>query len=210
MEIYHGSNVGDIKEFKLFESTQEGQYIYATYNYVWACIFGIAQQVGKSPVNRYEIRDGKTYFIERKQNQIKNNDGPIYVYIFDDNDFKNFNTDNYEGIERRTNIPQKPKKVIKYNSALELLKSFENEGKLELFFYPNKPQNFSIYNGDIDLLYWALGCYLISPKNIIAFDKLILNFPQLAEKAKKLKNLTKTLNKNQLIELTKEENLRKL
>lgn len=190
--VFHGSNNGMIKKFAPIESTQHGKYVYATENFEIAGIFGFKM----SSIARTLMFDnfGNLIVCERIKDYMKNNDCPVFIYAMDGKNFEYFDKDNWGNHEVRTTQRVKPKKIIKFDSAVEMLKQFANEGKIKLYFYPEKPE--FLPKNDYDLIQNAASIYAMNKKNIDSLDELLLVHPNFKNAIEVIKDTIDSLPEN--------------
>lgn len=167
--VYHGSINGEIKEFVPRESTQKGKYVYATESFEVAGIFGF-QMSSIARTLMYD-KSGNLVVCERIKDFMQKHDRSVFIYKLDSKPFEYFNEDNWGKNEVRTNERVKPEEVVKFDSALSMLKQFAKEGKIKLYLYPEKPDY--LPSNDYDLIKNAAVIYAMNNSNACIFDELL-------------------------------------
>ena len=175
--VYHGSPNGDIKVFEPRESTQKGAYVYATDKIEIAGVFGFKMSSIEKSLSF--CGDNTLIVTERVQGYFKSHDHPVYIYKLDGRSFDYFDENSWGKHEVRSPEKVVPLEIIKFDSALEMLKQFEQEGKIKLFLYPNRP-NF-LPSNDFDLFAAVANIYAFYPERTSnVFDRLKRYHPDFA------------------------------
>ena len=182
--VFHGSNNGEIKEFIPRESTQKGKYVYATENFEVAGIFGF-QMSSIARTLMYD-KSGNLVVCERIKNYMQKHDRSVFIYKLDSKPFEYFNEDNWGKNEVRTSQSVKPEEVVKFDSALSMLKQFAKERKIKLYLYPEKPDY--LPKNDYDLIKNAAIIYAMNKANEDIFDELLETYPNFKDAVGFVKN----------------------
>lgn len=180
--LYHGSVKHGIKVLEPRLSTH-GKYVYATPYKELAIIFsGCCGDDHTYALYRNDVN--KPYnLVERIPNAFKvmyNNSSSIYT--LDKTNFKDIHTGFSELVS------EKSVKVIKeeyIKNVFEEIKKLNDEGKINLYLYPNKPKD--IPSDNSDLIDKQIKVYQIHNKDITkqSFERLLLLHPYLLDKINK-------------------------
>lgn len=173
--VYHGSHVANLETIKPNISTHMNNWVYGTPSKAISVIF---LSTTGSDLNYVLSGDGVNYpveLVERKQNMFKTIfDCDGYIYKLNATNFKSGLT-GWSGEV----VSDKPEKVLDYeyisNVYNELLK-LNDEGKIKLYLYPERPKNIPLDNSDLipKVIKWN--------KNGFDINKFFNIYPELKEK----------------------------
>ncbi len=143
--VYHGSKTHGIEVLHPHKSTH-GTYVYATKSREIATI--MSKRCGDDAT--YTLltnEDGRLELIERIPHAFdKMFSNDFSLYILDSSYFKDINT-GFNEVVSEENVP-----VIKeerYSSLFEAIKKLESEGLVNIYYYPNRPENIPLDDSDI-------------------------------------------------------------
>ncbi len=193
--VYHGSDRGDIKVFRPRQATQKGEFVYATPYFELAGIFGFRAGTINADLR---CKYGKYVVVERSKDYFKNHDKPIYIYKLDAKDFDYFDEDNWGRNEVRSPKETEPLEVTKYDSHLHMLQEFEQQGKVELFLYPEKPD--FLPENDCDLIWSMAQIYAMNPERTYIFDQLKEARPDFTEVIDHVKAQMEGMDKTSMVD----------
>lgn len=177
-KVYYGSQNGEIEVISAVKNAKGEDVIYATDNEIMALILS---NPGKGDLDtvRVVLQD-KPILIERRAGVLEgllNKKG--YVYELDGTMFNHeSNLREYEVFAELENI--KPTKKVEYENVLEELRKLAKDGKLELYEYPNRPEQVPADNSDL------IDKYVFYFNNGVttALDDLLDVYPEFAEEIK--------------------------
>lgn len=197
--VYHGSPRGGIEIFKPRESTQKGEFVYATDMFELAGIFGFKMTNLERSICIFSTNTKAplVFVTERMKDYFKNNDKPVFIYKLDGKDFEYFEENSWGKSEVRTSKAVKPLGIIKFESGLEMLKQFDKEGKIKLFLYPEKPNY--IPENDYDLFYCVAKIYAFNPSNPRIFKRMKNNYPHFSDACDALKAKMDKMNEREMM-----------
>ena len=150
--VYHGSQIRGLKLLIPKESGYGKRFVYATDEFVLAVIF-INRRPGGSLVASWGIEKGRPYFCERVR-------GIFYewyaerkgsIYVLSKRDF--YHESYMEGFEWVSEKPVEVLDEIKVDDVKEFLLELADKGKINLYFYDDRPERF---RGDDDLVELAI------------------------------------------------------
>ena len=177
-KVYYGSQNGEIEEITSVKNASGKDVIYATDNEIMALILS---NPGKGDLDTVRVViDGKPTLVERRAGVLEgllNTKG--YVYELDGTSFNHdSNAREYEVFSEQDSI--KPTKKVEYENVLEELRKLAGEGKLELYEYPNRPEQIPADNSDL------VDKYVFYFNNGVttALDDLLDVYPEFAEEIK--------------------------
>ena len=173
--VFHGSSIPNLKTIKPNESTHTNKWVYATSSKAIATIF--LSKLGNDLY--YSLSgDGINYpleLVERKPLMFKKIfDCNGYIYKLNSSNFKNGLT----GWSAEV-ISDKEEKVVDFeyidNVYNELIK-LNNDGKIKLYLYPERPKNIPLDNSDLikKVIRWQ--------KNGFDINKFYDLYPELKDK----------------------------
>lgn len=200
--LYHGSANNGIKQLEPRRSTH-GNYVYATPCREIAVIFS-ARHGDDFTYALYRNEENEPWtLVERIPeafNTMFNNSSSIYTV--DDKTFKDIHTG---FVELVSDVAVDIINEEKLDNVYDEIKKLSNEGKIQLYNYPNKPKNFSSDNSDlIDKL---IRHFQRTKREITKehFERLVLLHPNLIDKVnQKMEELNlkvKPYQKEDLIDL---------
>ena len=177
-KVYYGSQNGEIEEITSVKNASGKDVIYATDNEIMALILS---NPGKGDLDTVRVvLGGKPILVERRAGVLEgllNTKG--YVYELDGALFNHdSNAREYEVFSEQESI--KPTKKVEYENVLEELRKLAGEGKLELYEYPNRPEQIPADNSDL------VDKYVFYFNNGVttALDDLLDVYPEFAEEVK--------------------------
>lgn len=177
-KVYYGSQNGEIEEITSVKNASGKDVIYATDNEIMALILSNPGQGDLDTVR--VVLGGKPILVERRAGVLEgllNTKG--YVYELDGALFNHdSNSREYEVFSEQESI--KPTKKVEYENVLEELRKLAGEGKLELYEYPNRPEQIPADNSDL------VDKYVFYFNNGVttALDDLLDVYPEFAEEVK--------------------------
>ncbi len=199
-KLYHGSTQVGLKELKPRESTQQGEYVYATPYKELALIFAgragrILTSIGKEQIN------GKNVFsiCERKEGLLKkfySREG--YVHELEANNFEFFYEHNWGNTELRATGIQPIIKSNQIKNMYEELLKYEKAGKIKLYHYPERPKRIPLNN--IDLVQDAFKMYLMAGRKKERLTDFTRNYPEFKKIVEKILNKISKFNDEELKE----------
>ena len=173
-KVYHGSQIGGLKELVPQKSTHLKEYVYATLNPVIALIFA-TPNLGDIDFD-LRIKDNKVILTERFSNAFDKYNCSGYLYQLDGTNF--YKVDNlWEGevVSTKTEIIEKEEYI---SNILEKLNEYVKTNDLVIYRYPNKPE--FIPKDDSDLVDKYIKFENEGHKGSI--DNLLWYHPHLKEK----------------------------
>jgi len=174
IKLYHGSRTQGIVELKPNQSTQEGAYVYATPSEVLATIFINRQGALLLQISE---KDSKFIICERKPGIIKQTSGiPGSVYEVDPTNFDYFTEHSWKNFEVRAKGTQKVLKEDRIPNLYERFQQYENQGLLDIYYYPKKLDYMA--EDDSDLVQMAFQLYFIGNKCTDNLDHFKKHYPQ--------------------------------
>lgn len=180
--VYHGSKVHDLKELTPHQSTH-GNYIYATPNKSIAIV--MSKCCGNDITYTFGRNDqSKPYdLVERVVDAFdKMYSNDFSLYTLEANGFKDIHTGFNEVVSEHL---VKVLKEEKYDNVFDAVKKLEEEGKIIIYRYPNRP--YYIPSDDSDLLEKAKKQFLNEDEydeKIRKITKWIFSHPNLEDKIK--------------------------
>lgn len=146
-KVFYGNTNGGIEEVTAVKGLNGNEVIYATDNEIMGLIL---TDTGFGDLDTVRVvLDGKVVLVERREgvfNKLYNKEG--FVYELDGTTFKHDNNlREYEVISSEKTL--KPLNVVNHQNVLEELKKLASEGKLELYEYPNRPEEIPADNKDL-------------------------------------------------------------
>lgn len=196
--LYHGSQEANIKRLEPKKSTH-GTYVYATPYKELAIIFSAKSGDDMTYALFRNDKNEAWKIVERIPegfNTMFSNSSSIYT--LNDKTFKDIHTGFAELVSEvgvNTNSEEK------IDNVYEELKKLDQEGKIELYLYPNKPKE--IPSDNSDLIQKELNQLKRegAPINKEVFERLILLHPELIGKVNEI------LKQNNIKDLFKKEDL---
>ena len=175
--VYHGSNVGGLKEIKKHKSTHNIELVYASKNISVPLAF-IRNKNNRDLDLNVRLCNGKLQITERRPKLIEtiyNLDGYIYVLSSE-----NFKSKDY--LWKAEVVSDKDELVLKeiyVPNIKEKLEELNNNGEIDLYLYPNRPSDIPLDNSD--LIEHCLNiCKNYNHSDMI--DKMLLIYPELRNK----------------------------
>lgn len=173
--VYHGSHVANLEKIKPNVSTHMNNWVYASPSKAISVIF---LSTTGSDLNYVLSGDGVNYpveLVERKPNMFKtvfHCDG--YIYKLDATNFKSGLT-GWSGEVVSDKVEEVLDSEYISNVYNELLK-LNDEGKIRLYLYPERPKNIPLDNSDLipKVIRWH--------KNGFDISKFFEIYPELKEK----------------------------
>lgn len=178
-KLYHGSRFQGLKELAPFQSTQPGQYVYATPSEEIAAVFSIRPTGGSLTMDISIVKENNRDVLcicERKEGIFDSYKFPASIYEVDPTNFEYFEVNNWGKNELRALGTQKIIKEHRYENMYLKLQELEQEGKLVIIHYPNKTSHMA--NDDSDLVKKAFKLYQIGNKNFERLKQFKELYPQ--------------------------------
>ena len=173
--VYHGSPQGGIKELRINPSAHKNPYVYATSNKIIALIF-TSKGRGDLDTNIRVDEKGKIILTERRAGVLeelyKGKSG--YIYTLSGENFKHY--DYMWGPEV---VSEQNESVIgeeKIDNLLDKLIELHQTGRIQLNFYPQRPDDMPIDNRDLIPKY--INLYRASAGKSKALDDLLSVYPE--------------------------------
>jgi hypothetical protein len=201
--LYHGSEKEGLKELKPFQSTQMGEYVYATPLEEVAIIFSsgpyggsLVIGIGINPEANND--DSKVLFdlIERKEGAFQCYKQPVSIYEVDPTNFEYFDIDNWGNLELRASGSQKIIGEHRYKNIYDRLLELEKEAKIKLYHYPEKPPY--IPKDNSDLIETAFQLYRMGNRNKKRLELFVELYPEFSNIVNRLYGKTHEMDDKQL------------
>lgn len=186
MKLYRGTKIRGLKIMEPRVVNHKEAYVYATTDKIEAIIYSV-KGGNLNYTNIYGYDDnGNRCIIERKKNCLKDiYSVPGRYYIVDDKTF--FRHDEL-GVGDNEYVSKDKVKVLEevtVPNVYEYFKQLEKEGKLKLYYYPDRP---SIYpKDDSDLIECVIVMYIQGFDIDKAFERLEYYHPELHNKIEETK-----------------------
>ena len=146
--VYHGSHIPDLKVIKPHKSTHQQNWVYATSSKAVATIFLSNKHSDLYYYLGGNDEDNNLVLVERKKGMFKdifNVSGSIYKLSS-----KNFlNGITGWSMEVVSNREEQVLEEEKITDVYEELIKFNDEGKIKLYLYPNRPSYIPLDNSDL-------------------------------------------------------------
>ena len=179
--VYHSSEFGGLTEIKPKKSTHGIDYVYASkYKTISAIFLARWNDFLITLLTDLSDNDLKIKLVERYPNAFAEifKDKSGYIYFLDNSNFEQ-NTDwECEVVSSKLEVVHDQ---IFVSDAFSLIKSLEEQGEVELFYYPNRPSSIPV--DDSDMIKKAIELYEMSG-NSYNIDYCIERFPHLEKKIK--------------------------
>ncbi len=177
--VYHSSEFGGLTEIKPKKSTHGVDYVYASKYKTISAIF-LARWNDFLLTLLTDLRDNELNIklVERYPNAFEEifKEKSGYIYCLDSTNFVQ-NTDwEFEVVSSKQEVVHDQ---VFVNDAFRLIKDLEEQGEIELFYYPNRPS--SIPLDDSDMIKKAIELHQISGQSY-NIDYCIERFPHLKTK----------------------------
>lgn len=176
--LYHSSNLEGLKEIVPRKSTHGTPYVYATPFVEVATLFLTRwNDFLMTLVTTFENDHLQIKIIERYPNAFKEifEGKKGFIYLLDDENFK-VSTD--WACERVSEQSEAVLESLLIEDVYQCIKDFESEGRIELYYYPNRPDD--IPKDDTDMIQKAIDLYKMSG-NQSNIDYCMERFPKLKE-----------------------------
>ena len=178
-KLYHGSNQKNLTRLEPNNSTH-GKYVYATPYKELAMIF--SARCGDDCVYalfRNEKSDPWT-IVERIPGALKTMfDCSSSIYTLDDTTFKDIHT-GFSEVVSEVGVDITSEEQI--DNLYEEIKKLAHQGKVKIYYYPNKPKEIPIDNSDLIEKHIAQNKRMNKPVTKESFERIILLHPNLIEK----------------------------
>lgn len=176
--LYHSSNLEGLKEIVPRKSTHGTPYVYASPFVEVATLFlSRWNDFLMTLVTSFENEHLKIKVIERYPNAFKEiyEGKKGFIYLLDDGNFK-VSTD--WACEKVSEKSETVIEVLMVADVYQFIKDFEAQGRIELFYYPNRPDD--IPKDDSDMIQKAIDLYKMSG-NESNIDYCMERFPKFKE-----------------------------
>lgn len=146
--VYHGSREKGLKQIKKHTGTHQKECVYAVDNEVIALLFASNENCNGDYDYSIGCVDEIPYIVERWPgilNKIYTTQASLYKL-----DGKNFNHYDYLWQPEVISFFDEPVlEEIEIENVLEKLRIFQNEGRLKIYDYPNRPDDIPMDNSDL-------------------------------------------------------------
>ena len=146
--LYHGSIIPNLKEIKVYNSTDASNSIHASIDPFLALIFAIPS-FGQLD---FDLRVVNNQYIltERRKGFLEEYNRPGYLYCLDSRYFKQFS-----GSEFITNRDARVLSCIPIENLLQKILEYQQARQLVIYQYPNKPPYIPKDDSDLKAVYEA-------------------------------------------------------
>lgn len=177
--VYHCSEIGGLTEIEPRKSTHGKDYVYASkYISISALFLARWNDFLLTLMTDLSNNDLKIKLVERYPKAIEEifKDKSGYIYFLDHSNFIQNTNWECEVISSKQEVVREQLLV---NDVFSLIKSFEEQGEVEIFYYPNRPSSIPV--DDSDMIKKAIELYEMSG-NSYNIDYCIERFPHLKKK----------------------------